>query len=50
MTQHPVARLIRWLQLAAMVLALAVCVAEVNHKTSKETFTLSPLEVTAAHY
>jgi hypothetical protein len=50
MTQHPVARLIRWLQLACMVLALAVCVAEVNHKTSQETSRLSPMEVSAAVY
>jgi type VI protein secretion system component VasF len=40
---HPLARMIRWLQLAAMVLALALCVAGVNHKKSQESFTLSPM-------
>jgi hypothetical protein len=45
MRPHPIVRLIRWLQLTATVLILATAVAAVNHKTSKETFTVSHLGV-----
>lgn len=47
---HPLARMIRWLQLAASVLVLVTCVAAVNHKTSKEVLTVSPMEVSAGLY